>query len=198
MEESSMPDTGMTDNASTDVMSDSSVAVYESAGSQLGAPMLTSANSVPCDSLPEIPVNCSLPGLTAHVPDDTATPPNYNQATPAPQIQQFDPRSLLNPRSSSSKRPASSGGEGDHGRTDPTIAGQVSLVERLHNVQERTATPVKRVKTDDPRKQKSSRPNVSGGSALEFQTQSGQPPTSQPQQKPAIDLTMSKMTVTRV
>ena len=193
-----MPDMGMTDHASPDATSDSSVAVHESAGSQLGAPTFTSANSVPCDSLPEIPFECSLLGLTAHVPDDTATPPNYNQATPAPQIPQFDPRSLLNPRSSSSKRPASSGGEADHGRTDPTIAGQVSLVERLHNVQERTAAPVKRVKTDDPHKQKSSRPNVSGGSALDFQTQSGQPSTPQLQQRPAIDLTMSKTTLTHV
>ena len=197
----SVPDVGTTDSASSDVTSDSPLAVFESVGSQIDTPMLTPADSLPYDSLPEVPFTCSLPELTAHVPGDTATPHNHNHnhnpTTPAPQVPQFDPRSLLNPRSSTAKRPASSGGEADHGRTDPTIAGQVSLVERLHNVQERTVTPVKRVKTEDPRKLKGNRPNVGGGggggSALDFQSQPGQSSAPQPKPGPAIDLTMSKI-----
>ncbi|KAH6304803.1 hypothetical protein HBI39_114590 [Parastagonospora nodorum] len=40
---------------------------------------------------------------------------------------------LLNPRLLASKRPALSSSDLDCGRTDPTIAGQISLVEQLHN-----------------------------------------------------------------
>jgi len=191
----SVPNVGMTDSVSSDVTSDSSLAVFESVGSQIDTPMLTPADSLPFDSLPEVPFTCSPPELTAHVPGDTPTPHNHNHnpTTPAPQVPQFDPRSLLNPRSSTAKRPASSGGEADHGRTDPTIAGQVSLVERLHNVQGRTVTPVKRVKTENPRKLKGNRPNIGGGSALDFQSQSGQSSAPQPQSGPAIDLTMSEI-----
>ncbi|KAH4048262.1 hypothetical protein HBH49_155990 [Parastagonospora nodorum] len=74
---------------------------------------------------------------------------NNNNVAPTPQ---FSPTALLNPRSLASKRPASSGSDLDRGRTDPTIAGQISLVEQLHNVQERTALPAKRIKTDEDRK----------------------------------------------
>ncbi|KAI8939997.1 hypothetical protein NX059_003720 [Plenodomus lindquistii] len=71
------------------------------------------------------------------------------------------------------KRPASSGGEDtERGRPDPTIAGQVSLVERLHNVQERTASPAKRVKPNEHQQP----------------TPKRQPP--QPPQGVAIDLIM--------
>ncbi|KAH6417895.1 hypothetical protein HBI59_246360 [Parastagonospora nodorum] len=47
---------------------------------------------------------------------------------------QFSSTALLNPRSLASKRPALSGSDLDRGRTDPTIAGQISLVEQLHNL----------------------------------------------------------------
>jgi hypothetical protein len=124
------------------------------------------------------------------VPGDNATHNNHGPS--ASQISRFDPRALLNPTSSNPKRPASSGNDADRGRIDPTIAGQVSLVERLHNVQERTSSPAKRVKTEDPRRQKNgSRANFAGGSALELQNQNGQPPAPLPQKGPAIDLTMS-------
>ncbi|EFQ91184.1 hypothetical protein CFE70_003849 [Pyrenophora teres f. teres 0-1] len=190
--DSSQLDVDMTDNASSDVMSDSwAPVVYGSAGSQNDTAMFNPADHLSHESLPEVPFTCSLPELTEHVPGDTVTPHNNGQAPPAPQVPHFDPRSLLNPRSSSAKRPASSGGESDHGRTDPTITNQVSLVERLHNVQERAATPIKRVKTDDPRNPKSSRPSVGVGSALNFQNQNGQSSSPHPQQGPAIDLTMS-------
>lgn len=120
---------------------------------------------------------------------------NNNTAINPTQIHhnhQFDPSALLNPRSSNSKRPASSGTDinADRGRPDPTIAGQVSLVERLHNVQERTASPAKRVKTEEERrKPKAASSNFAGGSGLELQNSNGQP---QGQQGPAIDLTMSR------
>ncbi|KAH6025706.1 hypothetical protein HBI54_243610 [Parastagonospora nodorum] len=55
---------------------------------------------------------------------------NNNNVTPTPQ---FSLTALLNLRSLASKRPASSGSDLDRGRTNPTIAGQISLVEQLHN-----------------------------------------------------------------
>jgi hypothetical protein len=130
------------------------------------------------------------PELTVNLSGDTTSNAN-NDVTHVPQFSQFDPSALLNPRSTSSKRPASSGGDTDRGRPDPTIAGQVSLVERLHNVQERTASPAKRVKTEEERKKKTGNSAFGGGSALELQRTNGQGPT-QPPAGPAIDLTMSK------
>jgi hypothetical protein len=116
---------------------------------------------------------------------------NYNHdSAPAARLPQFDPASLLNPRSSSaSKRPASSGNDTDRGRANPINAGQVSLVERLHNVQERTASPAKRVKTDEERRKTANSSTFGGNSALELQNPNGQVPV---QQGPAIDLTMSE------
>ncbi|KAI4689577.1 uncharacterized protein J4E88_002931 [Alternaria novae-zelandiae] len=158
-------------------------------------PIVTSS---PVDSLPDAPAFTSHPGadveaephpeLTTHVPGDHTTHHNqaHNNGTSAAHTPQFDPRALLNPNSSTPKRPASSGNDTDRGRTDPTIAGQVSLVERLHNVQERTSSPAKRIKTE---RKNGNRPNFAGGSALELQN--GQSPAPPPQQGPAIDLTMS-------
>jgi hypothetical protein len=147
--------------------------------------------SCPVDSFPDAPASShpdQIPELTAHVPGDNAT--HHNHAPPTTHTPQFDPRALLNPTSSNSKRPASSGNDTDRGRIDPTIAGQVSLVERLHNVQERTSSPAKRIKTEEPRRQKNAnRTNFTGGSALELQN--GQSPAPLPQQGSAIDLTMS-------
>lgn len=120
---------------------------------------------------------------------DAATHHITNGAS-APQIPQFDPQALLNPKSPNPKRPASSGEEHERGRTDPTIAGQVSLVERLHNVQERTASPAKRVKTaEDEHRKKINHSNIGGGSALDLQRPNGQQPLPRP--GPSIDLTMS-------
>ncbi|KAH4573906.1 hypothetical protein HBI62_155080 [Parastagonospora nodorum] len=110
---------------------------------------------------------------------------NNNNVAPTPQ---FSPTALLNPRSLASKRPASSGSDLDRGRSDPTIAGQISLVERLHNVQERTASPAKRIKTDEDRKKSTHRQGFNGGSSLELQKTSSQAPS---QTGPSIDLTMS-------
>ncbi|KAF2820980.1 hypothetical protein CC86DRAFT_459206 [Ophiobolus disseminans] len=126
--------------------------------------------------------------------DAIAHPSNHNNnnVAPIPQTPSFDPRALLNPKSANSKRPASSGGDADRGRTDPTIAGQVSLVERLHNVQERTASPAKRIKTDESKK--TTNGSSFGGSALGLQNShshsNGHAPIPQ-QQGPSIDLTMS-------
>jgi hypothetical protein len=129
--------------------------------------------------------------LMTHYPGDaTQRPHTNNNNAPVSQFPQFDPRALLNPRSPNFKRPASSGGEADRGRTDPTVAGQVSLVERLHNVQERTASPAKRLKTEEDRKKATNGASFGGGSALDLQQRNGQPPT---QPGPAIDLTMSKL-----
>lgn len=130
--------------------------------------------------------------LTAPLSGDASARPNQNNNndTPTPQMPTFDPRALLNPKAAASKRPASSGGDHDRGRTDPTIAGQVSLVERLHNVQERTASPAKRVKTDENRKKLANGSSFGGSSALGLQNQNINGHTH-PQQAPAIDLTMS-------
>ncbi|KAF1912881.1 SNF2 family N-terminal domain-containing protein [Ampelomyces quisqualis] len=112
---------------------------------------------------------------------------NPNIIAPVAQHPQLDPGALLNPRSAS-KRPASSGGDTGRGRADHTSAGQVSLVERLHNVQERTASPAKRAKTEEERKKSAKNSGVRGGSALHLQDPNGQ---AQAQPGPAIDLTMS-------
>lgn len=138
------------------------------------------------DSFTSLPIELT----TSFVGDATArTNGNNNNIASSPQFPQFDPRALLNPKSPTTKRPASSGGEPDRGRTDPTIAGQVSLVERLHNVQERTASPAKRVKTEEERKKSTSRSTFGGGSALDLPKQNGHVPV---QHGPAIDLTMSE------
>jgi hypothetical protein len=127
--------------------------------------------------------------LTTYLSGDTTPRANNNDVAPVPQFPQFDPRALLNPRTQVSKRPASSGGDADRGRIDPTIAGQVSLVERLHNVQERTASPAKRVKTDENRRKTANIATFGGGSALDLQQANDQ---ASAQQGPAIDLTMSE------
>jgi hypothetical protein len=128
--------------------------------------------------------------MTHYSGEATQLPHNNTNNAPVSQFPQFDPRALLNPRSPTFKRPASSGGEADRGRTDPTVAGQVSLVERLHNVQERTASPAKRLKTEEDRKKATNGASFGGGSALDLQQRNGQLPT---QPGPAIDLTMSKL-----
>lgn len=111
-----------------------------------------------------------------------------------PQLSQYDPRALLNPRSSSSsKRPASSGQDSDRGRADASIDGQFQLVERLHNVHERTASPAKRIKTteEDKKKKKTLHSNGRGGGALQLDQSNGQTQAS----APPIDLTMCKFSL---
>jgi hypothetical protein len=199
--EASVPDLERTESQSSETSSMSSIVVVEPPNVPLGEPDVVEADSSPEDAFTNVE-----PELIPHVPGDTTThsdgngspapstngsPASYNsQAFPTPR---FDPRALLNPKSAASKRPASSGGDdADRGRTDSTIAGQVALVERLHNVQERTASPAKRVKTEDQRKQNGNHSGFVGGSTLDIQNPNGQPRPPQPQQGPAIDLTMSK------
>jgi len=190
--QASIPDVDMADSHGSDASSNSSLAVYEPQGVHFDPhefnddPML--------DFVPDMAFTQYPPELTAYLPGDAGQHPgnhHNNNVAPIPQTPTFDPRALLNPKSanSNSKRPASSGGDADRGRTDPTIAGQVSLVERLHNVQERTASPAKRVKTDETRK-KASNGSSFGGSALDLQNTNGH--VSTPQQGPSIDLTMSE------
>lgn len=145
-----------------------------------------------CD--PELPDSLTFtdPELTTHVPGETTTHHNNSHGAPVPQIAQFDPRALLNPKSANPKRPASSGGDADRGRIEPANIGQVSLVERLHNIQERTASPAKRFKTGEVQTNTPHRTNFSGGSALDPRYQQNSPVLSPPQQKPSIDLTMSE------
>ncbi|KAF2747758.1 hypothetical protein M011DRAFT_401703 [Sporormia fimetaria CBS 119925] len=100
----------------------------------------------------------------------------------------FDPAALLNPKAS--KRSASEAGS-DRGRSGPPAPNYGSLVERLHHVQERTASPAKRVRYegDDSRKMQA---GFSGGSTL---TMNGSPITNVPPsaipEGPPVDLTMS-------
>ncbi|KAF9693165.1 hypothetical protein EKO04_008892 [Ascochyta lentis] len=124
--------------------------------------------------------------LTPHFSGEQAA----QQSQTPPATPRFDPAALLNPKSAP-KRPASSNGEEvERGRADPTIAGQVSLVERLHNVQERTASPAKRVKTTDEQQRKKAPSNgahFGGSSALDL-NRSGHTPVLPP---PQVDLTMN-------
>lgn len=125
--------------------------------------------------------------------DEAAAHPN-----PSPTLQQrpqqFDPRALLNPRSVS-KRPAAEQ-ESERGRESELgheLPGQVSLVERLHNVHERTASPAKKIKTDDDRTKKTHSPANFGAGALNMKKQTNGQDTQPPQSNLAIDLTMSKI-----
>ncbi len=143
------------------------------------------------ESPPGSPNTDCQPELTELSPGEPASHHN-NNGGPVTKAPQFDPRALLNPKSGIPKRPASSGEGIDRGRPDPTIAGQVALVERLHNVQERTASPAKRIKTaEDEPKRKVAHSTIGGGSALDLEKPIGQPPV--PRQGSAIDLTMSEL-----
>ncbi|KAH5393034.1 hypothetical protein HBI33_010740 [Parastagonospora nodorum] len=61
---------------------------------------------------------------------------------------------------------------------------------QLHNVQERTASLAKRIKTDENRKKSTHRQGFNGGSSLELQKISSQAPS---QTGPLIDLTMNNI-----
>lgn len=139
------------------------------------------------DPLPYVP---QQPLITNY----EAAAPQVPSPSPAPQyqLQQFDPRALLNPKSAS-KRPAAEQ-EPERGRETSNgegLSGQVSLVERLHNVHERTASPAKKIKTSDDHKKKNHSTASFGAGALDLKTPSnGQ--DQPPRPNLAIDLTMSK------
>ncbi|QRD00632.1 hypothetical protein JI435_438460 [Parastagonospora nodorum SN15] len=151
-----------------------SAVLYEQADARSGLPAevgimdLDFVPGVAFDAMGNVELTGDLPGDADRVNN------NNNNVAPTPQ---FSPTALLNPRSLASKRPASSGSDLDRGRTDPTIAGQISLVEQLHNVQERTASPAKRIKTDEDRKKSTHRQGFNGGSSLELQKTSSQAPS---------------------
>lgn len=122
------------------------------------------------------------PALVEQAAQQNQTPP----ATP-----RFDPAALLNPKSAA-KRPASTSEGSESSRADPKSSGQVSLVERLHNVQERAASPAKRVKTTEEQQRKKKPSNgtsFGGGSALDLNQNSGAPVPPPAQ----VDLTMSTL-----
>lgn len=103
----------------------------------------------------------------------------------------YDPRVLLNPKATS-KRPASSDADSERGREDIAADGQISLVERLHNVQQRTSSPAKRPKTDDERKRPPTS-NIASGSTLAMNPHTPvSPPALSKDQSACVDLTMSK------
>ncbi|KAH5167190.1 hypothetical protein HBH77_242550 [Parastagonospora nodorum] len=140
-----------------------SAVLYEQADARSGLPAevgimdLDFVPGVAFDAIGNVELTGDLPGNADRVNN------NNNNVAPTPQ---FSPTALLNPRSLASKRPASSSSDLDRGRTNPTIASQISLVEQLHNVQERTASPAKRIKTDEDRK-----------NSLELQKTSSQAPS---------------------
>lgn len=137
----------------------------------------------------EHPVKSLLP--SADLSHQGAAPHDQDDAVSGSQIAQFDPRALLNPKSHTSKRPASSGADSDRGRSDAMVAGQLSLVERLHNVQERTVSPAKRPKTEDPNnKNNNHHTNFGSSGTLDLQKNSRHLPAVQ--SGPPIDLTISE------
>lgn len=126
--------------------------------------------------------------------NDAAAASQKPSPSPAPQYQpqQFDPRALLNPKSAS-KRPATEP-EQERGRetgNGEQLSGQVSLVERLHNVHERTASPAKKIKTENDRKKQNNSPASFGAGALDLKNPSNGH-AQVPPPGPPIDLTMSK------
>jgi hypothetical protein len=185
----SIPDVELAEDPGTGASTNAPMCAHELPDTRLAEPDDAMGLDLDLDPAPAVAFTNLATELTAYLSGDATPNTNHNNVAPVPQYSQFDPSSLLNPRSSNSKRPASSGGDPDRGRTDPTIAGQVSLVERLHNVQERTASPAKRVKTEEERKKTAGASTFGGGSALDLQRTNGQAPT---QPGPAIDLTMSR------
>jgi hypothetical protein len=184
--EASISDVDMGDRPDSGPFTSSSSMVYQQPDAHFGRPDFN--DDMDLDFVPEAAFdNMATAELTAFLLGDATHVNNSNNSVAS--TPHFNPSALLNPRSPASKRPASSGGDADRGRPDPTIAGQVSLVERLHNVQERTASPAKRLKTDEDRKKTASRQGFGGGSALELQKTNEQAPSLP---GPAIDLTMSK------
>jgi hypothetical protein len=183
----SIPDLGMAGSQASNEAMSSALPTYEQQNVQFLSPGINDDIELDLDLDPSFTDLHAT--LMAELSGDANPQVNSHTNTIAPNAQhpQFDPSALLNPRSAA-KRPASSGGDADRGRADPTIAGQVSLVERLHNVQERTASPAKRVKTEEERKKSAKNPSFRGGSALELQNSNGQ---AHDQPGPAIDLTMS-------
>jgi hypothetical protein len=140
--------------------------------------------ATPYDLLPDTSLTANE--LTPLSPAEQTA--QQNQTPPA--TPRFDPAALLNPKSVA-KRPASTSEGSESSRAEPTSAGQVSLVERLHNVQERAASPAKRVKTTEEQQRKKKPSNgasFGGGSALDL-NQNGGAPLPPPAQ---VDLTMSK------
>lgn len=186
--EASIPDVDMARSPSSQASMSSSLMVYEQPDAQSGRSDFN--DDMDLDFVPDTAsTHLAASELTAFLSGDANhVNNNNNSVAPVPSVSHFDPSALLNPRSLASKRPASSSGDADRGLLDPTIAGQVSLVERLHNVQERTASPSKRVKNAEDRKKTANRQDFGGGSALELQKTNGQAPLPP---GPAIDLTMS-------
>ncbi|KAH5891718.1 hypothetical protein HBI88_251420 [Parastagonospora nodorum] len=162
-----------------------SAVLYEQADARSGLPAEVSiidldfVPSVAFNAMENVELTGDLPGNADRVNN------NNNNVAPTPQ---FSPTALLNPRSLASKRPALSSSDLNRRRTNPTIAGQISLVEQLHNVQERTASPAKRIKTNEDRKKSTHRQGFNGSSSLKLQKTSSQAPS---QTGPSIDLTMS-------
>ncbi|KAH6330835.1 hypothetical protein HBI37_183610 [Parastagonospora nodorum] len=131
-----------------------SAVLYE----QVGIIDLDFVPSVAFDAIENVELTGDLPGNADRVNN------NNNNVAPTPQ---FSLTALLNLRSLASKRPASSSSDLDRGRTDPTIAGQISLVKQLHN----------RIKTDEDRKKSTHRQGFNSGSSLELQKTSSQAPS---------------------
>ncbi|KAH6134253.1 hypothetical protein HBI68_245820 [Parastagonospora nodorum] len=162
-----------------------STVLYKQADAQSGLPAevsiidLNFMPSVAFDAIGNVELTGDLPGNADRINN------NNNNVAPTPQ---FSPTALLNPRSLASKRPASSGSDLNRGRTDPTIASQISLVKQLHNVQKRTASPAKRIKTNKDRKKSTHRQGFNSSSSLELQKTSSQAPS---QTGPSINLTIS-------
>jgi hypothetical protein len=192
--EASIPDVDSADSPGSQASSSSSLLVSEQPNVQFGRSDFN--DDMDLGFVPDVALtNMAAAELTEFLSGDANhVNNNNNNVAPAPSVSHLNPSALLNPRSANSKRPASSGGDADRGRPDSTIAGQVSLVERLHNVQERTASPAKRVKTEEDRKKTANRQGFGGGSALELQRTNGQVP---PLSGPAIDLTMSEYILSR-
>jgi hypothetical protein len=112
-----------------------------------------------------------------------------NRVVPLQHQAAFSPAALLNPKAAKRAAPPIEGSP-ERGREEAIGSGQVSLVERLHNVHERTASPAKRIKTieEEEKKPRSSTGNFGSG-ALDLKKQGDQQSRST---APAIDLTMSK------
>ncbi|KAH4915946.1 hypothetical protein HBI79_231890 [Parastagonospora nodorum] len=124
-----------------------SAVLYEQADAQSSLPAKVSI--IDLDFVPGVAFNAiGNVELTSDLPSNADRVNNNNNnvaLTP-----QFSPTALLNLQSLASKRPASSSSDLNRGRTDPTI--------------ERTASPAKRIKTNEDRKKSTHPPSQTGPS----------------------------------
>jgi hypothetical protein len=163
------------------------------------------------DALPEDMHQLTGSEAAQQLQNTRPTPPPHQQFQQLPQLPQFQqfpqqrqqqqqwqfpqfnpPHAPMNPHIN---WPAGDSVSASNRGREDQAPGQISLVERLHNVHERTASPAKRPRTDDDGNHiDSKKPHINlrgGGHGGALDLQNNKPTAVRATQGPPIDLTMS-------